>query len=134
MYSYLLFGYLVRKNKLKKVLKLKKQILALILIITLIPNLISNFPNENLKIYFIDVGQGDSCLLVTPKNKKILIDGGGSETYDVGKNVLIPYLLNRRINKIDYIICSHFDTDHVRFYPIFITRNKSEKCYYRKAI
>lgn len=30
-----------------------------------------------------------------------------------GKNILIPYLLNRRIRSIDYIICSHFDTDHV---------------------
>ncbi len=30
-----------------------------------------------------------------------------------GEKVLIPYLLSRRINKLDYIICSHFDTDHV---------------------
>lgn len=31
-----------------------------------------------------------------------------------GKNVLLPYLLNRRINKIDYMIFSHFDTDHCK--------------------
>lgn len=38
--------------------------------------------NPTLKIYFIDVGQGDSTLIVTPKNKKILIDGGeGKQTY-----------------------------------------------------
>ena len=67
---------------------------------------------KDLKIYFIDVGQGDSSLIVTPENTKILIDGGGSETYDVGENTLLPYLLSRRITSIDYIICSHFDTDH----------------------
>lgn len=39
--------------------------------------------------------------------------GGGSETYDIGENTIIPYLLNRGIKSIDYIICSHFDTDHV---------------------
>lgn len=39
--------------------------------------------------------------------------GGGSETYDIGENTLIPYLLNRGVNSIDYMICSHFDTDHV---------------------
>ena len=61
----------------------------------------------------IDVGQGDSTLIVTPNDKKILIDGGGSSTYDVGKNTLIPYLLDRKIKEIDYVIISHFDQDHV---------------------
>lgn len=52
---------------------------------------------KNLKIYFVDVGQGDCTFIVTPKNKTILIDGGGSiaSEFDVGKNTLIPYLLDR---------------------------------------
>ena len=66
-------------------------------------------------IYFIDVGQGDSTLIVTPNNKKILIDGGGSEGSDyVGKDILLPYLLARKIKSIDYMMVSHFDSDHVR--------------------
>jgi len=72
--------------------------------------------DNNLKIYFIDVGQGDSTLIVTPYRKTILIDGGGSSTsdsFDVGKQTLIPYLLDRGITKIDYLIVSHFDIDHV---------------------
>ena len=71
---------------------------------------------KQLKIYFIDVGQGDSTLVITPQNKKILIDGGGSEfgDYDVGKDTLLPYLLDRGVKSIDYIIVSHFDTDHVQ--------------------
>jgi len=73
----------------------------------------SNYISHNLKIYFIDVGQGDSTLIVTPNDKTILIDGGGSPTYDVGKNTLIPYLLDRKIKRLDYVIISHFDEDHV---------------------
>lgn len=90
--------------------KYKKHIIILIIIIIILNQI--NIPNNKLKIYFIDVGQGDSCLIITPKNKKILIDGGGSENYNIGENILIPYLLSRKINKIDYIMISHFDTDH----------------------
>ncbi len=57
---------------------------------------------------------GDSCLIVTPKNKKILIDGGGSErgSSNIGEKTLLPYLLNRKVSKLDYAIISHFDSDH----------------------
>ncbi len=94
------------------------------------------FIPKDLKLYFLDVGQGDASLLVTPRNKTVLIDGGGSvnSNFDVGKNILVPYILDRGFSKIDVVFISHFDNDHVRSYPIFITRNKSEKCYYRKAI
>lgn len=62
------------------------------------------------------MGQGDSTLITTEYNRKILIDGGGSEfnsTFDVGEKTLLPYLLKKRIHKLDYIIISHFDSDHV---------------------
>lgn len=81
--------------------------IAVVFLIMLLLTRIVGIINPTLKIYFIDVGQGDSTLIVTPKNKKILIDGGEGKT-----NVLFQYLLDRRINKIDYIIISHFDSDH----------------------
>ena len=102
-------------NKLKNK-KLQKKLIAVILIFVLVFQIINVIPSD-LKIYFIDVGQGDSCLIVTPKHKTILIDGGGNldnEVYDVGKSTVIPYLLDRGITKLDYIIISHFDSDHVR--------------------
>ena len=95
-----------------KFLQNKEKIIAFILIICTLQCLIVIIP-KSLKIYFIDVNQGDSTLIVTPKNKTILIDGGGSENFDVGKNTLIPYLLDRKIKKLDYIIITHFDLDHV---------------------
>lgn len=115
--------------------KLIKKIVACILIIVLIVNLIIKV-DKKLEIHFVDVGQGDACLIITPLNKKILIDGGGSEfgSFNVGEKTLLPYLLDRRINKLDYIIISHFDSDHVRFYSIFAKRNKSKKYNNRETV
>jgi len=61
-------------------------------------------------------GQGDATLIVTPLNNKILIDGGGSEfgDFNVGESILLPYLLDRGIKKLDYVILTHFDLDHVQ--------------------
>lgn len=97
--------------------KLIKNILKRAIIILAIISMIITFRQNNrdyLKIKFIDVGQGDATLIITPGNKNILIDGGGSEDYDIGKNVLVPYLLSNKVNKLHYIIVSHFDSDHVR--------------------
>lgn len=97
----------------------KKRFIIKIVIICTILCVVSTVCNNKAKgitVYFIDVGQGDSCLIKTESNKTVLIDGGGSETgnYDIGKNVLVPYLLDRKITKIDYIFVSHFDSDHVQ--------------------
>lgn len=94
-----------------KIRPYRKKIRNSVIMMILILFLISKIPH-NLKIHFIDVGQGDSSLIITPHSKSILIDGGGSNTYDVGKNTLLPYLLDRKISKIDFIIISHFDIDH----------------------
>ena len=88
---------------------------------------IINQADTNLKIYMIDVGQGDSTLIITPENKKILIDGGGLENYDIGEKVLIPYLLNKQIKTLDYVMISHFDRDHVRRNNNINPKTKSEK-------
>lgn len=99
-------------KKIIKIITIKNiknafKVIAVAFLIILLLTRIVRIINPTLKIYFIDVGQGDSTLIVTPKNKKILIDGGEGKT-----NVLFQYLLDRRINKIDYIIISHFDSDH----------------------
>lgn len=92
-----------------------KKIIILISIISLILKVIPSF-TENLYIHFVDVGQGDCTLIITPQNKKIIIDGGGSttDTYNIGESILVPYLLDRKINNIDYMIITHFDSDHCR--------------------
>ena len=58
----------------------------------------------------MDVGQGDCIFIRTTYGKNLLIDGGEEE---YGKNVVMPYLLDRGVSRIDYMIVSHFDSDHV---------------------
>ena len=100
----------IKEKDIKEIyLKTYKTILILMLI------LIFNCLNRNLEINFIDVGQGDACFIITPKNKTILVDGGGSTstTFDIGKDTLLPYILDKGYVKIDYVFISHFDQDHV---------------------
>ena len=94
--------------------KYKKRIIIILLSVILLFSIFHFIP-KNLKIYFLDVGQGDCTFIVTPKNKTILIDGGGStgSDFDVGESTLIPYILDRGYKKIDLMFISHFDQDHV---------------------
>ena len=114
IFFYLFLHLLVKKQNS---MILSKKTIAFFTIAIVILNFI--YPvitskRDNLEINFIDVGQGDSTL-IRVSNKTILIDGGGSsygETFDVGEQTLFPYLLDRGIKTIDYVIVSHFDSDH----------------------
>ena len=123
IYTITFLGYCIAKSpELRKRLKVNKKLIiktiAIALSITIISVATLNLLEEKkLKLYFVDVGQGDCTYLKTPSEKNILIDGGGNrdkEKYDVGKKVLFPYLLDRRVKKLDYIIVSHFDADHAQ--------------------
>ena len=101
-------------HRVKHFFRKQKNKIIFILIVLIFINVFYK-PNE-FKLNFIDVGQGDSTLITTESNKKILIDGGGSEfnsSFDVGEKTLLPYLLKHHVSKLDYIIISHFDSDHV---------------------
>lgn len=116
-YCLLVFIIIKERAQIRINIKLRNKVIAILIILVIINPIkyFSNIKQSNLKIYFVDVGQGDSTCIVTPKNKVILIDGGGNskdENYDIGKQTLLPYLLDKKINKIDYCIVSHFDSDH----------------------
>jgi len=70
---------------------------------------------KKLVLTFIDVGYGDAILLEFPKGKKMLIDGGGlrEDRFDIGKNVVAPFLWKRKIRKLDYLVLTHPDPDHL---------------------
>lgn len=101
------------KYKYREKYKTKINILIIFVIIAIA---IFQIVPKSLKVNFVDVGQGDCTFIITPRNKTILIDGGGnvSSEFDVGKNILLPYILDRGYKNIDYIIISHFDQDHIR--------------------
>lgn len=87
-------------------------LLMIFLISLLLPA--SCYGRGNLEIVFMDVGQGDALLLKTPQGKFVLVDGGGSEFYDVGAKKLLPYLHYRGIRHLDMIINTHPDIDHIK--------------------
>jgi len=64
---------------------------------------------QQLQFHFIDVGQGDSTLIITPEGRTMLIDGGNN-----GKgNDIVSYLRNVGVNQIDFMVASHPDADHI---------------------
>jgi competence protein ComEC len=65
--------------------------------------------NQPLKVHFINVGQGDSILIVTPEGNTMLIDGGPK---DSGAD-LVSYLKKQGINKINVIVATHPHEDHI---------------------
>jgi competence protein ComEC len=69
---------------------------------------------DRFRITFLDVSQGDSAVLELPGGEVVLIDGGATyERFDMGRGVVAPYLWNRGIRTIDYVIATHPQLDHV---------------------
>ena len=67
-----------------------------------------------LRVTFLDVGQGDACLIELPDRQVILIDGGATyETLDIGRAVVAPYLWDRGITHLDHVIGTHPQLDHI---------------------
>jgi competence protein ComEC len=71
--------------------------------------------SKDLKVTFIDVGQGDSILIEFPGKTKMLIDGGGTpdDTFDIGEKVTSPFLWRKGIKTIDYLVLTHAHPDHM---------------------
>lgn len=61
----------------------------------------------------LDVGQGDGIVLRTNDKKTILIDGGSTDTKEVGRYRLLPFFKYYGIRTIDYMIMTHSDEDHI---------------------
>lgn len=64
---------------------------------------------KELKIHFLDVGQADSTLIELPNGHTMLIDGGNNNDSDM----IIKYLKEKDIEKIDYLIGTHPHEDHI---------------------
>jgi len=72
------------------------------------------WPIPRLQVHFIDVGQGDAALLITPHGKGVMIDTGGTlkGDFDVGVRVDLPYLYHYGVRNLEYLILTHAHADH----------------------
>lgn len=70
-----------------------------------------------LRVYFMDVGQGDCTVVITPKQKVVVIDTGGLKNFSTGSRIIVPFLRSLGYNTIDILILSHYDYDHIGGVP-----------------
>jgi len=70
---------------------------------------------KDLTVTVIDVGQGEAILVEFPGTSKMLIDGGGlpTGTFDIGENVVSPFLWDKGIKRIDRLVLTHPHPDHL---------------------
>jgi competence protein ComEC len=63
----------------------------------------------------LDVGQGEAILIEFPGREAMLIDGGGfaQSDFDVGEKVVSPFLWNRGLRRLDYVVLTHAHPDHI---------------------
>ncbi|MEI7884265.1 MAG: DNA internalization-related competence protein ComEC/Rec2 [Clostridia bacterium] len=100
-------------------LEINKKAIIINILLCLLPIAFMLFPpsfQNNLEIIFLDVGQGDAIFMKTPKGKIILVDGGGinfTGENNKGEKVILPFLARKGIRRIDLVISTHPDSDHL---------------------
>jgi len=68
---------------------------------------------DSIEITFLDVGQGDCAFVEFPDGRKMLVDGGSADRSEIGRYVIVPFLRWAGVNRLDAILISHYDSDHI---------------------
>ena len=87
---------------------------AEILLLLIVVLILSFRTSGELEISFVDVGQGDCAVVLTPNRKCLIFDTGGvrEKVFDVGGRVVVPYLKHENIREVDTIFLTHVHEDH----------------------
>lgn len=69
---------------------------------------------EELRVTYLDVGQGDAAVVEFPGSRVLVVDAGGtvSGEFDTGEAILAPFLRSRKILRVDYVVVTHWRVDH----------------------
>ncbi len=88
----------------------------LLLVVLILHPLSSGRKDGRLRIDFLDVGQGDAALVTMPDGTTLLVDAGGDtidSTRRIGETVVSEYLWWRGLSRVDYVLPTHADADHI---------------------
>jgi competence protein ComEC len=82
-------------------------------------------PDHETTLTLLDVGQGSAMVIEMPDHQVILVDGGrkqspGRTGFDVGKELIAPYLWQQKIRHLEAVVCSHPDADHYNGIPFML--------------
>lgn len=69
--------------------------------------------NNNYEIYYFDVGQGDASAIISPKQKDVVMIDTGDVINEGNAENILHFYKSRGISKINYLILSHGDSDHM---------------------
>ena len=108
--------YIITLFSILVLIKLRKNkaVITVTLTIIIFVTFTSTINNKGLEITFLDVEQGDSAVLTWPNNYVMVIDGGQNNEYkNYGESVLVPYIRQLGINRINALVVSHSDNDHI---------------------
>src|ERR1700730_426701 len=123
----------------RKVTSLAAALQSVLLLLLVFHPLSAGQPDGKLRVDFLDVGQGDAALVTMPDGTTLLIDGGGRpgfqgrgkaepesvdadgdreeaferDTRSIGEAVVSEYLWWRGLDRVDYILATHADADHI---------------------
>lgn len=94
-----------------------KYLLPVLLLALVVDGLVwvqDRYFRQELRVSFLDVGQGDAAVVELPGSQVMVIDGGGfaSEEFDSGEAILAPFLWSRKIGRVDIVAMSHPQLDH----------------------
>lgn len=116
---YTMLAYIVtdstKRTKITEFCRCRKpQIVAGLLILLLVPGQKYRWGTAEVAVHFIDVGQGDATLVVTPHGQAVMLDTGGTRQnkFAVGLKVVLPYLRHYGIDELAAIFLTHAHEDH----------------------
>lgn len=117
VYYFTILFFFWYKPKFHPIISRRQYAAALCVVLVLAAGIFIFTPKE-LEVTFIDIGEGDSAVIRSYTGKTVLIDGGGhssgmkSDT-NIGDTVVIPFLLDFGVTKLDMVVATHGHADHI---------------------